>query len=249
MRPAHQRVEVGAGDPRMADVADDRDPCPSSEPSASRSVSASRSAWVGWACEPSPAFTIRSRQAAGRQIRSAAHRVAQDHRGDAGPLERAQRVDQRLALRHAADVDRELDDLRPEGLGGELEAAPGCGSRARRRPAPPPRHAAGRGFAAKAALAHLDRQVEDTLPAGRGSAGRRRGGVDEPRSETASASRDGHVGRPRGRGRILLGPGDHDLINAHRAGGRGRPRRGWKVLAHVIGPDRNRAMAAVDHSS
>ena len=32
---------------------------PSSEPSASRRVSASASAWVGWACVPSPAFTIR----------------------------------------------------------------------------------------------------------------------------------------------------------------------------------------------
>ena len=165
MRPGWSGMDVRARHPRMTDVARrSRSSCRRASPSASRSVSASRSAWVGCACVPSPAFTIRAAHAARRQY--GAPLIEWRSTSCATPVrsQRPQRVDQGLALRHAARLDRELDDLRAECRRRPARSSPGFGSRARRRPAPTtsPLSRSSR-FAAKAALAHLDRQVEAAL--------------------------------------------------------------------------------------
>ena len=58
---------------------------------------------------------------ANRQVRRPRGSMAQHERRDPGPLERAQRVDERLALGNAAAGDRQVDGRRPEGLCGQLE--------------------------------------------------------------------------------------------------------------------------------
>ena len=100
---------------------------PSSVPSASRSVRASSSAWVGMGVAAVAGVDDPQAGGASRQVRRPRRPVAQDERRHPGPLERAQRVDQRLALDDAAAGHRQVHRRRAQRLGRQLEADPGAG--------------------------------------------------------------------------------------------------------------------------
>jgi len=155
-----QRMHVRPRHPGMEDVADDDDLRPVQAPQrlAQRQGIEQRLGRVGMGAVAG-IHNPGSRRARG-EVRGAAHRMAQDDGGDPGPFQRPQRVHQRLALGHAAGLDREVDDLGAEGSRRQFEADPGAGRRlAEGQPDDLPAQQVDR-LASGATLAHLDRQVE-----------------------------------------------------------------------------------------
>ena len=120
----HQGVQVRARHPRVRDVADDRHRASVERARAPRAASARRaSAWVGWACVPSPAFTI-AQAGALRAARYGAPDAAWRRTTVVTPVRSRVRSvstsDSPFA--DAAAGDRQVDDRGAERLGGELEA-------------------------------------------------------------------------------------------------------------------------------
>ena len=79
---------------------------------------------MGCSCAPSPALTIEARVAGRDEVRCPRRGVAQDDGVGPQRLEVAQRVEQRLALRDARGLQRDVDDVGAESLARDLERGP-----------------------------------------------------------------------------------------------------------------------------
>ena len=130
-----QQQHVGAGDPAVQHVADDRDPAarPSS-PRCRRIVNASSSAWVGCSWVPSPALTtaprIQPRWRAGAARRRSECRMTT--RVGAHRLQGQRGVLEALALGHARALGGEVDDVGATAAWRRPRTRSGCGWSPRR---------------------------------------------------------------------------------------------------------------------
>ena len=122
-----QQQDVGAGHPRMQDVAADGDDEAADPARLRRMVSASSSACVGCSCAPSPALIDRAVDLAGEEVHRAGGMVA--HHDQVGPhgVERHRRVDQRLALLDGGGGHGHVHDVGAQPLAGQLERRLGAG--------------------------------------------------------------------------------------------------------------------------
>ena len=235
-------------------------------PSRERIVYRSSSAWVGWACQPSPPLSTEPPNTSAARYGAPAHAVAHHEHLRAERLDRPDGVDQRLALRHRRGRCRDVHDVRRQVLGRDLERDAGP----RRRLVEQDRHVptAQRrdlGDRPRQDLAHRVGRAHDEVEVGGRQAvdveqmamapadrlrfrgdidgrdddlGRRRALVDHVGHATGSAASGLSTRRsistpssPSVSSRCTL----HDLLA-----------RGRHVLADVVGPDRQLAMAAVD---
>ena len=93
---------------------------------AARIVYASSSAWVGWACQPSPALITLAVVHPSTSSAGTARTVPHDERIDAHRGDRLDRVAQALALVDARLADGEGHRVGRQPLGRRLEAEPGA---------------------------------------------------------------------------------------------------------------------------